>query len=304
MYIYGIAVDNSGNIYVSEVYSNTIAVFPPLSSGLEPYILTGFQGQGYIDGPLSSARFSAPAGLVLDGSGNLYVVEASNQLIRKINLISQEVTTFAGTAYSSSFLVPQYISYDGIGKFYVSSLSNPNAGIRVASNGQITSIPPTAQFTPTTGIVVAVPDGSIYYYSLNTAILYQVKYVNTNYELLCEKGANGPQGPAGPQGPISPITIVVANNVNSAQPFSRGDKGNTYIITSNSNTFHNIISGTLDSTDAGFYVYLRNGNPKTGYNIIIYKNWVKNSFKYKKKGTKLHFKSPTAERRQASCVGG
>jgi hypothetical protein len=237
---------------------------------MAPYILAGTQQQGYVDGHISSAQFSYPQGLVFDSSGNLSVADAANHVIRKINLISQQVTTFAGTPSNSTFTYPAFISYDGIGKFYVSGLSY-GSGIKIISDGQVTSMPPAQQFTPFTAIILAVPDDSLYYYDFNTREIYEIKYVNTNYELLCEKGANGPQGPAGPPGPpgpISPITIIQA----SSQSFTPADKGNTYIITSNSHTYHNINTGSLTTSDAGFYVYLRNGNPKTGYDIIIYYN--------------------------------
>ena len=266
----GIAVDAAGYVYVSSNYNHVIAVFPPPSLNMAGYILTGSSGSGYIDGPVASAQFSSPHGLLLDGSGNLYVADTGNHKIRKINLISQQVTTITQTGYTS-LPSPTNITYDTNGKIYVSSVYS-NLGIKIISNGQVTSIPPGEQFTPAYGIVVALPDGSLCFYASNTSVLYNINYVNTNYELLCEKGANGAQGPQGPPGPISPITIVVANHLTSVQSFSPSDKGNTYIITSDSSAIHNITTGTLGPSDAGFYVYLRNGNPNSGYNIIIYHN--------------------------------
>jgi sugar lactone lactonase YvrE len=56
----------------------------------------GLARQGYQDGPLTEARFYRPSGCVMDGSGNLYVADAWNFCVRKINLNAGTVTTLAG----------------------------------------------------------------------------------------------------------------------------------------------------------------------------------------------------------------
>src|SRR6185312_11329774 len=52
--------------------------------------------RGTDDGPAANARFSAPEGLALDGAGNLYVADSGNHAIRRIEIASATVTTYAG----------------------------------------------------------------------------------------------------------------------------------------------------------------------------------------------------------------
>ena len=54
---------------------------------------------GYVDGPGNAARFLAPNGIAIDKSGNLYVADPGNHVIRKvvINGNSTTVSTFVGT---------------------------------------------------------------------------------------------------------------------------------------------------------------------------------------------------------------
>jgi hypothetical protein len=53
----------------------------------------GFSGDG---GPATSAEFHGPFGVAIDGSGNLYVVDFSNERIRRIST-NGTITTYAGT---------------------------------------------------------------------------------------------------------------------------------------------------------------------------------------------------------------
>ena len=276
----GIAADASGNVYVSDVANSQILCFPTvILSGA--YIFAGGAGQGYQDGPGLTAKFYNPSGLVLDGSGNLYVADTGNNVIRKIIISTQEVSSFAGSygdgeldgaLFTARFVSPGYISYDN-GTFYVTSLQVDNpSNLRKISGGKVSTIIPTSGqssgFVPMLGFSLTVANsGTIYSYDYIHS--YEINYVNTQYELFAGQGATGATGSPGP---ISPITITIANNLASAQSFTLGDKGNTYIITSSSNAYHGIAMSSLTTSDAGFYVYLRNGNPKTGFTIIIYYN--------------------------------
>jgi len=87
----GIAIDSSGEIYVSD--GNKIRRVTPAG------MVTTFAGSGSWgseDGFMDSASFSDPRGLAIDNSGNIYVADSDNSKIRKISP-SGEVTTLAGS---------------------------------------------------------------------------------------------------------------------------------------------------------------------------------------------------------------
>src|SRR5205814_1641882 len=62
--------------------------------------LAGRLNTGTNDGANSTARFNRPLGIALDGAGNLYVADTSNQTIRKVTPVGTDwvVTTLAGLA--------------------------------------------------------------------------------------------------------------------------------------------------------------------------------------------------------------
>jgi sugar lactone lactonase YvrE len=126
-----VAVDGNGNLYVSDSEFNTIRKITPAG------VVTTFAGTpgitGDANGVGSAAQFNKPAGVGVDGNGNVYVADSGNQTIRKITS-SGTVTTLAGTAgvsgtangsgASALFNGPDGIACDSAGNVYVSEATN------------------------------------------------------------------------------------------------------------------------------------------------------------------------------------
>ena len=90
----GICFDPIGNMYVSDLNNNRVRKIN--TSG----IISTIAGNGtsrYIgdSGPATAASFTGPAGLAIDRTGNLYVMDADSPAIRKISA-SGIITTVAG----------------------------------------------------------------------------------------------------------------------------------------------------------------------------------------------------------------
>jgi len=120
----GVAVDLSGNVYVADTLNGTIRKITP--AGLVS-TLAGTAGlSGTSNGTGPAASFSQPAGITVDKSGNVYVADQANSLIRLITP-SGQVSTFAGTQGISG-------SANGIGA--AASFSLP-AGVAVGLNGNV-----------------------------------------------------------------------------------------------------------------------------------------------------------------------
>ncbi len=82
---FGIAVDHSGQVYVSDSINCQIC---KISLGGVIGTLAGVFGfPGYLDGSGATARFSIPFGIDVDSSGQLYVADYGNNRIRKITPI-------------------------------------------------------------------------------------------------------------------------------------------------------------------------------------------------------------------------
>lgn len=77
---YGLTVDISGNVYVTDLGYNLIRKIT--ATGVVS-TLAGY-GVGSVDGIGTAASFSSPKGIAVDASGNLFVADTGNNIIRKI----------------------------------------------------------------------------------------------------------------------------------------------------------------------------------------------------------------------------
>ncbi len=93
-YIEGIAVDGSGNLFLSEEYANKIKKVTP-SGGLSTYAGTGVYGYGGDGQQALRAQMRDPTDLAVDGVGNLYINDTYNYRIRKVDTLGV-ITTIAG----------------------------------------------------------------------------------------------------------------------------------------------------------------------------------------------------------------
>ena len=80
---YGVAVDGSGNVYVADTDNNTIRKVTP--AGVVSTLAGTAGAAGFADGTGAAAQFDYPWGVAVDGSGDVYVADYSNNTIRKIS---------------------------------------------------------------------------------------------------------------------------------------------------------------------------------------------------------------------------
>jgi sugar lactone lactonase YvrE len=130
----GIAVDQSGNIYVSDTDNSTIRLVAPggvvTTYAGRPGEPGGF-GQA-LDGPRDSARFSSPVGITTDPGGYVYVVDYYNNTVRRIDAAGATTIAGNGTLSGSAdgigpaalFFGPRGIAVDPAGIVFVADAKN------------------------------------------------------------------------------------------------------------------------------------------------------------------------------------
>jgi kumamolisin len=111
-----IAVDRSGNVYVADFSNNQIREISPTGVVSTPFGSTN-GAAGSSNGSGNSARFDNPNAVAIDPSGNIFVADTGNNLIRKIT--NGTVSTFA-----SGFNAPEGITTDSSGSVYVADTGN------------------------------------------------------------------------------------------------------------------------------------------------------------------------------------
>lgn len=146
-----VAVDKDGNLYISDASNKVIRKVN--KQGVISTIAgvpgrAGYSGDG---GPATKALLTQPAGIAVDYSGNIYIADPSNSVVRKINAAGV-ITTFAGNgtagysgdggpAIKAQFQMgsPQGLAVDPAGNVYASDYQN-HAIRKINSKGIITTI--------------------------------------------------------------------------------------------------------------------------------------------------------------------
>jgi DNA-binding beta-propeller fold protein YncE len=113
------------------------------------------------DGGLAvKAYLDFPEDLAFDSSGNMYIADTYNNVIRRITPAGI-ISTFAGTgsygqvdgsASRAEFAMPRGVTVGGGGAIYVSDSSNRT--IRKISGGTVSTIVPANQLTNPTGLAL------------------------------------------------------------------------------------------------------------------------------------------------------
>ena len=90
-----VCVDGRGNTYICEREGNAVRKVD--AKGVITTVAgTGAAGTSGDGGPATAATFRSPKGVRCDGQGNVYVVDADNHAIRRIDAKTGVVTTVAG----------------------------------------------------------------------------------------------------------------------------------------------------------------------------------------------------------------
>ncbi|HSY77212.1 MAG TPA: hypothetical protein VK890_10170, partial [Bacteroidia bacterium] len=168
--MWAVAIGDSGNIYVSGTNSlRKINANGILSTIAGNNYVGGFSGDG---GPASAALFKLPLKVAHDKHGNIYVPDAENNRVRKIDK-NGIVTTIAGNgtagynsdniqATAAELSDPTGVVVDSIGNIYINDAANKRVR-KIDTNGVITT------FINGGGVgIFTLGDSGMFYYLNNT----------------------------------------------------------------------------------------------------------------------------------------
>ncbi len=262
----GVAVDAAGNTYIADFDNNRIRKIDA-SGTITTIAGTGFGGFLGDGGPATAAWIKWPKDIALDASGNIYISDFGNNVIRKINT-SGIISTIAGVAGS----IPSYsgdggpataahfgnvwgITVDGAGNVLVADQIN-SCIRKISTTGIITSIAGTpgflgfagdggpataARLNNPTGVAVD-PTGNIF---IADWANNRVRKINTSGIISTIAGIGLPYGYDGDGGPATaaklyyPIGIDVDNI------------GNVYVCDNYNNCVRTINSAGIINTFTG-----------------------------------------------------
>jgi sugar lactone lactonase YvrE len=193
-----VTLDTAGNLYIADVLNDRVRKVEASTGIITTVAGDGTPGYSGDDGPATAAEFYWPWAVALDVDGNLYVADAADEHIRRVDAGTGIITTVAGDgipgysgdggpAVNADLNDPSGLALDALGNLYIADTQNSRVRIVrphavIATITTLTAIPttlPVGQSVTLTATVTAAsggtPAGTVTFYNgtylLGTATL-------------------------------------------------------------------------------------------------------------------------------------
>jgi sugar lactone lactonase YvrE len=213
-------MDSAGNLYVAE----RLAVRKISPSNLITLVAgTGVQGYDGDHGLATRALLNRPAGIALDGNGNLYIADSGNHVVRQVTT-DGIITTIAGTgvagsagdggpAQNAQLNIPVAVAVDGVGNIYVAEQAGARVR-RIGPDGTIVTVAGTGVLGvsgdngPATAARLNAPHGLAFDAKGNLLIAEGAAIVMIRPDgTIARLAGNGPGGYSGDGGPATAAAV-------------------------------------------------------------------------------------------------
>jgi uncharacterized protein (TIGR03437 family) len=252
---YRVAMDPAGNLYIADPGNNRIRRLAPNG------VITTVAGNGQSNysgdgGPATSAALNYAEDAVIDASGNMFIADSGNNVIRKVDT-NGIITTVAGNGFQgysgdggpathASLYLPVSLAVDPAGNIYFSDQGN-NVVRKVDTNGIITTFAGNgvygfggdggpaahAEFNNPAGVALDAANN-----------LYVIDVVNDRLRVISTNGTittiagNGVTGFSGDGGP-APLAAM-----DQPRSVAVGTFGDIYIADFSNNRIRKLTPGT------------------------------------------------------------
>jgi sugar lactone lactonase YvrE len=137
----GIFVDTSNNVYFADTKNNVIREIVASTGAVQIIVGTGIAGSSGDGGPAAQAQLKLPTGVYVDSSGNIFIADMGNNLIREVVFATGKIQTVVGTntppnggtpgfggdgalATSALLSFPTGVFLDALGNIFVADTAN------------------------------------------------------------------------------------------------------------------------------------------------------------------------------------
>jgi sugar lactone lactonase YvrE len=153
-----IAFDSAGNAYIAESSDSSQILKVSATSTVTIVAGNGTHGYSGDGGPATSAALNHPEGVFIDGSGNIFIADTENSVIREVVASTGNIQTVVGVNYDASdgsacqsggdggpalsarLCLPYSVFVDSAGDIFIADFGNSAIREVVASTGNIQTV--------------------------------------------------------------------------------------------------------------------------------------------------------------------
>jgi len=218
--IWGVAVDASGNLYISDGGDQVVRKVAVSTGVITTVVGNGTYGYSGDGGPATKAELHGPFGIAFDAANNLYIADRGNNVIRKVDASTGIISTVAGNglpgftgdggpATVASLNTPENITVDQSGNLYITDFLNGRIRKVSADKGIIQTVAgggkSTLEDVPAATADLGQPDcitvdgsGNLYLCDRNREGVRKIDGATGTIHTIAGNGSYGESGDGGP----------------------------------------------------------------------------------------------------------
>ena len=243
-------MDASGDLFIADAGNNVVREVNATTGVIITLAGTGTAGCSGDNGPATAAQLSSPSGVAVDGSGDVFIADAGNNVVREVNATTGVIVTIAGTgtagysgdngpATAAQLSSPAGVAVDASGDVLIADSGNNVVREVNATTGVIITIAGTgtAGYSgdngPATGAQLSAPSsvavdgsGDVFIADSGNNV---VREVNATTGVIVTVAGNGVAGNSGDNGPAT------AAQLSSSSGVAVDDSGDVFIADAGNN---------------------------------------------------------------------
>jgi len=230
----GIAVDPQGNLFIADEDNSRVRRVDAVTHIITSYAGNGTAGSGGDGGAATAASLIWPAGVALDAQGNLFIADAGDHRIRRVDATTHNISPWAGTgtagsggdggpATAASLIHPTSVAVDAHGNLFIADEYNhrvrrvdavthiitPYAGNGTEGFSGDGGPATAASFYQPTDIAVDA-QGNLF---IADKYNHRVRRVDAQTHTIEPWAGNGAEGFSGDGGPATAASLIIPSGV-------------------------------------------------------------------------------------------
>ncbi len=239
-----VVTDAANNVYIADVFNNVVRKINYSNKNINNVAgnhTAGFSGDG---AAATAAELSSPYGIAIDKKGDIYIADAGNNRIRKVDATTQNISTIAGTstagdsgdggaATSAKFNFPYAVAVDTAGNVFVVDKGNKRVRKIAASTQKISTIFNNGHVL--TGIATDTR-GNIYVSDSTASTIVRISFDSYYSQVVAGSGTQGYSGDGG---------AAKSAKLNNPRGLYVNASNQIYVADAGNNVIRKIIMGAL-----------------------------------------------------------